>query len=87
MEKDLKYAKDNIKLLLKYKKWTQSILCKKTGMTHITLQRRLSSKIPKWTMLEAASIASAFGLSVEEIFFTPMVPKCNAKDEEHSRVS
>ena len=77
MKNDLMYANDNIKLLLKYKNWPQATLCKKTGITHITLQRRLSSEIPKWTMLEAASIANVFGLSVEEIFFTRMVPKCN----------
>jgi transcriptional regulator with XRE-family HTH domain len=80
MAKDLMYANDNIKLLLKYKNWTQLTLCKKTGMTSVTLQRRLNSKIPKWTMLEASSIAKVFGLSVEEIFFNPMVPKCNKQE-------
>ncbi|WP_238860929.1 helix-turn-helix transcriptional regulator [Clostridium sp. YIM B02569] len=81
MIKDLIYANDNIKLLLKYKNWTQLTLSKKTGMTSVTLQRRLNSKIPKWTMLEASSIAKAFGLSVEEIFFNPMVPKCNKEEK------
>lgn len=82
MKNDLSYANDNIKLLLKYKNWTQSILCKKTGMTTVTMQRRLNSGIPKWTMLEATSIAKAFGLSVEEIFFTRMIPKCNSEKKE-----
>lgn len=81
MVNDLRYANDNIRLLLKYKNWTQIDLCKKTGMTHITLQRRLNGKIAKWTMLEASSVASAFGLSVGEIFFTRMIPKCNKESE------
>jgi len=80
---DLMYANDNIKLLLKYNNWTQTILCKKTGMTNITLQRRLNTKISKWTMLEASSVAKAFGLSVEEIFFTRMIPKCNSDKSEN----
>ena len=77
IKNSLMYANDNIKLLLKYNNWTQAILCKKTGMTNVTLQRRLNNKIPKWTMLEASSVAIAFGFSVEEIFFTRMIPKCN----------
>lgn len=87
MKNDLRYASENIKLLLKYKRWTQAALCKKTGMTEITMQRKLNNKVPKWTMLEAVSIANAFGLSVNDIFFTRMVPKCNtdnntSKNEE-----
>jgi transcriptional regulator with XRE-family HTH domain len=72
MVNDLKYTSDNIKLLLKYKNWTQEDLCKKTGMTHTTLRRRLNNKIPKWTMLEAISVSKTFGLSVNDIFFTQM---------------
>lgn len=86
MKNDLSHANENIKLLLKYKGWTQAALCRKTGITDITMQRRLNSKISKWSMLEAVSIANAFGLSVNDIFFTRMVPKCNTntnlKDEE-----
>lgn len=85
MTDDLKYANRNIKVLLKYKNWVQADLCKKTGITYITMQRRLNSKIPKWTMLEAVSVARAFGVSVNDIFFTRMVPKCNTeskKDEQ-----
>lgn len=81
MSNDLRYANNNIKLLLKYKNWTQEDLCKKTGITKITMRRRLNSKIPKWSMLEAVSVAKAFGSSVSDIFFTRMVPKGN-KDEE-----
>ena len=77
MTNDLRYANDNIKLLIKYKGWTQAILCKKTGISSITLQRRLNCKISKWTMIEAASIATAFNFTVNDIFFTRMVPKCN----------
>ncbi|MFL0251374.1 helix-turn-helix domain-containing protein [Clostridium neuense] len=86
MKNDLSHANKNIKLLLKYKNWTQATLCKKTGITDITMQRRLNSRVPKWSMLEAVSIANAFGLSVNDIFFTRMIPKCNttpnAKSEE-----
>ncbi|AZV58944.1 helix-turn-helix transcriptional regulator [Clostridium sp. AWRP] len=72
MANDLKYANNNIKLLLRYKDWTQGDLCKKTGITHVTMQRKLNSKIPKWTMLEGVSIARAFDMSVNDIFFTQM---------------
>lgn len=74
-ENDFRYANDNIKLLIKYKGWTQATLCKKTGMTSITMQRRLNSKISTWTIPEAASIATAFDLTVNDIFFTHMMPK------------
>lgn len=82
MKNDLRYANDNIKLLLKYNKWTQDDLCRKTGITHITLQRRLNCKITKWTMLEAVSIAKAFNTTVNDIFFTRMIPKRNKENEE-----
>jgi len=82
MSSNLKYASDNIKLLLKYKNWTQEDLCKKTGITHTTLRRRLNNKIPKWTMLEAVSVSRAFGLSVSDIFFTHMIPKGNNDKNE-----
>lgn len=87
MLNDLKYANANIRLLLKYNNWTQGVLCNKTGMSQITLQRRLNSKIPKWTMLEATSIAKAFGLSVEDIFFTRMIPKGNRGDRSNEEAS
>lgn len=77
MNNNLKYANDNIKLLIKYKGWTQTILCKKTGITPITMRRRLNSKIPTWSMIEAVSISKAFNLTVNDIFFNCMVPKCN----------
>jgi transcriptional regulator with XRE-family HTH domain len=80
MVNDLKYANNNIKLLIKYKGWTQNILCAKTGITPITMRRRLSSKTPSWSMLEAVSISKAFGMSVNDIFFTRMVPKCNKEE-------
>ena len=82
MENDLKFANDNIKLLLKYKGWTQAILCKKSGITPVTMQRKLNNKSPKWSMLEAVSIANAFGMTVQEIFFTRLIPKCNKESEE-----
>ena len=77
MRNDLKYANDNIKLLIKYKGWTQAALCKKTGISSVTMQRRLNGKISKWTMMEAVNIAVAFSFTVNDIFFTHMVPKCN----------
>lgn len=77
MKNDLRNANNNIKLLIKYKGWTQAILCKKTGITTITMRRRLNSKVPTWSMLEAVSVAKALNLSVNDIFFTCMVPKCN----------
>jgi lambda repressor-like predicted transcriptional regulator len=77
VENELKYANSNIKLLLEYNNWTQAILCKKTGITPVTMRRKLNSKIPKWSMLEAVSIANAFGMTVQEIFLTKLVPKCN----------
>lgn len=77
MENSLKYANNNIKLLIKYKGWTQIILCKKTGITPITMRRRLNSKISTWSMTEAVSIAKAFNSTVNDIFFSCMVPKCN----------
>ena len=77
MKNDMKNANNNIKLLIKYKGWTQIILCKKTGITPITMRRRLNSKVSTWSMLEAVNIAKAFNLTVSDIFFTSMVPKCN----------
>jgi len=77
LNNDLKNANDNIKLLMKFKKWTQATLCKKTGITPVTMRRRLSSKISTWSMMEAVSISKAFNLPVSDIFFTCMVPKCN----------
>jgi DNA-binding XRE family transcriptional regulator len=79
MKNDLKYANSNIKLLLKYKNWTQVTLCKKTGISDITMRRRLNSQVPRWSMLEAVSVANAFGMSVNDIFFTRMIPKCNTE--------
>ena len=80
MNNDLKHANNNIKLLIKYNEWTQATLCKKTGITPVTMRRRLNSKVSTWSMLEAVSIAKAFNSSVGDIFFTCMVPKCNTKE-------
>lgn len=77
MSNELKNANNNIKLLIKYNKWTQEILCKKTGITPVTMRRRLNNKVSTWSMMEAVSIAKAFNLTVNDIFFTCMVPKCN----------
>lgn len=77
---ELRHANENIKLLMQYKGWTYSTLCKKTGISVVTMRRRLNSEIPKWTMLEAVSIAKAFGIPVSNIFFTRMVPKCNKEE-------
>lgn len=74
-----KYASDNVKLLLRFKKWTQAVLCKKTGITPVTLMRRLKDN-RGWTMLEAVSISKAFGVSVDELFFTQMMPNGNKND-------
>lgn len=81
MENDFRYASDNIKLLLHFKKWTQDTLCKKTGITPVTLRRRLASN-SGWTMLEAVAIARALGTSVSQLFFTRMIPNGNNADGE-----
>lgn len=73
---DMRYASDNIKLLLKFKGWTHETLCKKTGISLVTLRRRLKSN-SGWSMLEAVSIARAFNVSVNELFFTRMLPVGN----------
>ena len=78
---NLKNANDNIKLLIKFNKWTQTTLCKKTGITPVTMRRRLNSKVSTWSMMEAVSIAKAFKLPVNDIFFACMVPKCNNSKE------
>lgn len=77
MKTDLKFANSNIKLLIKYHDWTQETLCKKTGITAVTMKRKLNSSTCKWSMMEATSIANAFEMTVQDIFFTKMVPKCN----------
>lgn len=74
MNQTLKYANSNIKLLLKFKGWTQETLCKKTGITPVTLRRRLNADKTTWSTTEALSIANAFGLDVQTLFFTKMVP-------------
>jgi transcriptional regulator with XRE-family HTH domain len=68
-----KNASSNIKLLLSYKNWSQEVLSKKTGISLATLKRKLSAN-NGWTLLEAVAIAEAFDVSVEELFFTHMVP-------------
>lgn len=83
-ENSFKYASDNIKLCLGFKHWTQAILCKKTGITPITLQRRLRDN-SGWTLLEAVTIAKAFGLTVNELFFTRMVPNGNSNTNDIDR--
>lgn len=75
-----KYASDNIRLLLQFKGWTQKVLCAKSGITQITLRRRLKDNTG-WTLLEATSIAKAFGKNVEEVFFTHMVPNGNKSEK------
>jgi len=75
-ESSFKHASSNIKLVLGFKRWTQAVLCKKTGMTLVTLQRRLRENAG-WTMLEAVTIARALSVSVNELFFTHMVPNGN----------
>lgn len=74
-----KYASDNIKLLLKFKRWSQEDLCKKTGITMVTLRRRLSSN-KGWSLDEAVSIARAFNVPMSELFFNQMVPNGNEKN-------
>jgi transcriptional regulator with XRE-family HTH domain len=76
MSDSFKYASDNIKLVLSFKKWTQSNLCKKSGITIVTLRRRLKDN-SGWSMLEAVSIAKALNVSVQELFFTRMMPNGN----------
>jgi len=81
MDYSLKYANSNIKLLLKYKEWTQEMLCKKTGITPVTLRRRLNSSVPNWTMTEGVAIAKAFDVPVSDLFFTRMIPSGNGNKE------
>jgi transcriptional regulator with XRE-family HTH domain len=78
IEDAFKYASDNVKLLLKFKGWSQEELCKKTGISSVTLMRRLS-KNKGWSLLEAVSIARAFEKPMSEVFFTRMVPNGNEK--------
>lgn len=73
----MRHASSNIKLLLSFKKWTQADLCKKTGISEITMRRRLNGKRPNWSMMEAIEISHAFGKSVDEVFFTQMIPSGN----------
>jgi DNA-binding XRE family transcriptional regulator len=77
-ENSFKYASDNIKLVLGFKQWTQAVLCKKTGITLVTLQRRLREN-SGWSLTEAVTIAKAFNLSVNELFFTRMIPNGNTE--------
>lgn len=72
-----KFANDNIKLLLKFRGMTQELLCKKTGISKVTLMRRLSGTGGNWTMLEGVSISKALNVSVNELFFTQMIPNSN----------
>ena len=81
-ENNFKFASDNIKLSLRFKRWTHGMLCKKTGMTPVTLMRRLKDNAG-WTMLEACNISKALNLSVSELFFTRMVPNGN-KEQNNS---
>ncbi len=83
-EYSFKYASDNIKLLLNFKRWTQGTLCKKTGIALVTLRRKLKSN-SGWTMLEGLSIAKAFGITVEELYFTQMIPNGNKDFEDATK--
>jgi len=71
-----KYASGNIKLLLSFKDWSQETLAKKSGISIATLKRKLRNN-NGWTLLEATAIANALGVSVEELFFTRMIPSGN----------
>jgi DNA-binding XRE family transcriptional regulator len=79
MSDSFKYASDNIKLVLNFKKWTQNTLCKKSGLTMVTLRRRLKDN-SGWSMLEAVNIAKAFNMTVQELFFTRMMPNGNSTE-------
>ena len=68
-----KYASGNIKLLLSFKDWSQETLAKKSGISIATLKRKLRNN-NGWTLLEATAIANALDVSVEELFFTRMIP-------------
>lgn len=74
MNDTFKFANANIKLLLKFKGWTQGDLCKKTGITKITLTRRLKGTGADWNLEEGLAISKAFKMSVNEIFFTQLIP-------------
>jgi len=76
---NFKYASDNIKLILGFKNWTHDVLCKKTGISLITLRRRLKSN-NGWSMTEACAIANAFGMTVQELFFTRLIPNGNSNN-------
>jgi len=68
-----KHASDNIKLLLSFRGWSQETLAKKSGISIATFKRKLRNN-NGWTLLEATAIANALGVSVEELFFTRMIP-------------
>lgn len=78
---DLRYANENIKLLLKFRKMTQDELCRKTGITPVTFRRRLSSNPPEWTMQEGVAIGKALGISVSELFFDQLVPMLSKSEK------
>ncbi|MDD5022406.1 MAG: helix-turn-helix transcriptional regulator [Endomicrobiaceae bacterium] len=82
MQDTYKYANNNIKLLLKFKNWTQDELCKRTGISKITLQRRLRGTGSEWDLSEAISIAKAFKTPVKDIFFTRLIPNGIENNEE-----
>lgn len=77
MVETLKYANENIRLLLFSKKMTQTALSLKTGISEATLRRKINDTNSKWTMEEGIAISRALGCSVSEVFFTRMIPKSN----------
>jgi len=79
MEDTYKYANNNIKLLLKFKGWTREYLCKKTGISMITLTRRLNGNGANWKLEESLSISKTFKMPVKDVFFTQLIPNGNTE--------
>ena len=85
MTKDaMKYAASNIKLILEFNKSnhikpeTQEELCKMTGVTPVTMRRRLKTNKGWKVYEESYPIATALKMTANELFFTRMVPNGNA---------
>lgn len=81
MENVFKYASGNIRLLLQYKGWTCGKLAETIGISEVTLRRRLNAKSITWKMTEATAISRALGASVNDIFFSRMLPIGNKAEE------
>jgi len=74
MEKEFKNAGKNIKTLQINKGLTQAELAKKLGICGSGLSKKLNSKNPHWSFSEALELSRVFGISMEQIFLTKLLP-------------